>query len=103
MIDFMRLRKELQKDIKQIIHSTFGHHVSTVLFGSRVDDEKQGGDVDLLIETHEVVENPAMVAAMVASKISRLMFGRKVDVILKAPNLKNLPIHDIARETGIKL
>ncbi|MEQ1667969.1 MAG: nucleotidyltransferase domain-containing protein [Sulfuriferula sp.] len=73
------------------------------LFGSRVDDNKRGGDIDLLVEMAEPVANPALVAAQFSAKISRLMHGRKVDVLLSAPNLMRLPIHDIAFEQGLKL
>jgi hypothetical protein len=38
--------------------------------------------------------------ARLAARVSRAMFGRKVDVVLSAPNLKRLPIHDIAFEEG---
>jgi hypothetical protein len=31
------------------------------------------------------------------------MYGRKVDVLIKAPNLKLLPIHSIALAEGIRL
>jgi uncharacterized protein len=41
--------------------------------------------------------------ARVASRVSRAMDGRRVDVILKAPNLKNQPIHEIATRTGVIL
>jgi hypothetical protein len=35
--------------------------------------------------------------------ISRAMDGRKVDVVLLAPNLRRLPIHDIALQEGVVL
>jgi hypothetical protein len=31
------------------------------------------------------------------------MYGRKVDVLIKAPNLQFLPIHSIALAEGIRL
>ena len=73
------------------------------LFGSRVDDHAKGGDVDLMVEVGGIVDEPALFSARVASRISRSMNGRRVDVILKAPNLKNQPIHDIAARTGVIL
>ena len=39
-------------------------------------------------------------AAQMAARVSRAMQGRKVDVLLSAPNLKRLPIHDIAFNEG---
>ncbi|MCW5600359.1 hypothetical protein [Nitrosomonas sp.] len=54
-----------------------------------------------MLELTEPVENPALLAATLSAKVSRLMHGRKVDVLLSAPNLKRLPIHDIAFEEGV--
>ena len=73
------------------------------VFGSRIDDTQQGGDLDLMLELPEPVENPAFLAAQLAAKVSRLMNGRKVDVLLSAPNLMRLPIHDVAFKEGVIL
>lgn len=53
-----------------------------------------------MLELPEPVENPALMAARMAAQVSRAMRGRKVDVLLCAPNLMRLPIHDIAFEEG---
>jgi hypothetical protein len=68
-----------------------------------VDDESRGGDVDLLLELDAPVEEPAQLAARLAAKVSRAMNGRKVDVLIKAPNLRLLPIHTVALTEGVRL
>jgi predicted nucleotidyltransferase len=73
------------------------------LFGSRVRDDARGGDVDLLLELDEAVTEPAQLSARLAAQVSRAMYGRKVDVLIKAPNLQFLPIHSIALAEGIRL
>lgn len=73
------------------------------VFGSRLDDQARGGDVDLLLEIDEPVAEPALLAAQLAARVSRALHGRKVDVVLKAPNLMHLPIHDIALQEGVRL
>lgn len=73
------------------------------LFGSRVRDDARGGDVDLMLELDEAVAEPAQLSARLAAQVSRAMYGRKVDVLIKAPNLKFLPIHSIALAEGIRL
>lgn len=70
------------------------------VFGSRLDDTAHGGDVDLMLELPEPVDNPALMAAQMSALVSRAMHGRKVDVLLSAPNLMRLPIHDIALKEG---
>lgn len=80
-----------------------GRDARVWLFGSRVRDDDQGGDVDLLLELGEAVAEPAQLSARFAVKVSHAMYGRRVDVLIKAPNLKFLPIHSIALAEGIRL
>ncbi|MBT9612044.1 MAG: nucleotidyltransferase domain-containing protein [Burkholderiales bacterium] len=77
-----------------------GSQVRVRVFGSRLDDHAHGGDLDIMLELPEAVENPALMAARISAKLSRLMHGRKVDVLLSAPNLMRLPIHDMAFSEG---
>ena len=70
------------------------------VFGSRLDDAAQGGDLDLMLELPESVDNPALMAAQMSARVSRAMHGRKVDVLLSAPNLMRLPIHDMVFKEG---
>ncbi len=63
----------------------------------------RGGDLDLMLEVPDPVENPALMAAQMAARVSRVMHGRKVDVLLCAPNLMRLPIHAIAFKEGVLL
>jgi predicted nucleotidyltransferase len=99
----MRLSKHQQQQIKQTAAAVFGHPVVVILFGSRVDDSKHGGDIDIMIKTGEPVDRPAVMAAKLAGRLSRLLEGRKVDVVIQSDSLKHLPIHDIAERTGIRL
>ncbi len=70
------------------------------VFGSRLDDEGSGGDLDILLQIPHPVDNPAWLAAQFSARVSRVVDGRKVDVLLIAPNLQRLPIHDIALSRG---
>jgi predicted nucleotidyltransferase len=47
----MRLTNSQLTIIKQTVANILGMDANVYLFGSRVDDMKKGGDVDLLIET----------------------------------------------------
>ncbi len=99
----MRLTQQQAQAIHDLALQLAGDHARVRLFGSRLDDEALGGDCDLMLELTAPVENPTLLAATFSAKVSRLMQGRKVDVILSAPNLKHLPIHDIAFKEGILL
>ena len=99
----MRLSRELQHQIKRLALEEFGDRARVIVFGSRVDDTQKGGDLDLLLQLPYPVENPALQAARFSTLVSRLMDGRKVDVLLQAPQLKVLPVHRIAEATGVPL
>lgn len=99
----MRLNIETIKDIRTTVHGLAGPKATVRLFGSRVDDSARGGDVDLLVSLPELPPNPALLAARLSGRLSRLMHGRKVDVLLAAPGLMRLPIHDVAEQEGVLL
>ena len=99
----MRLTDHQIAAIRILAYQLAGTQSRVRVFGSRIDDTQQGGDLDLMLELPEPVENPAFLAAQMAAKVSRLMNGRKVDVLLSAPNLMRLPIHDVAFKEGVIL
>jgi predicted nucleotidyltransferase len=99
----MRLTPLQIQVIRQGAIDLAGDAARVWLFGSRVHDDLRGGDVDLLLELDDAVLEPAQLAARLAAQVSRAMFGRKVDVIVKAPNLLHLPIHSVALAEGVRL
>jgi len=99
----MRLSDSQIAAIRRIVLEQAGVSATVRLFGSRLDDSAKGGDVDLLIELPDPVSDPAPLSARIAGRISRLLDNRKVDVVLAAPNLMTLPIHEVARREGCLL
>lgn len=99
----MRLTEQQRQVIEHEVKSLAGDEAQIILFGSRVDDTQKGGDIDLLVTLQREVEHPALLAAQIGARLVRRLRGRKVDVILSAPNLKTLPIHEIARKNGVAL
>lgn len=54
-----------------------------------------------MIELDDAVANPVLLAARISARVSRSLHGRKVDVLISAPNLRRLPIHDVAFREGV--
>lgn len=96
----MRLTDEQVQAIRDSVSAIAGPSAQVHVFGSRLQDDARGGDVDLLVTLPEPVEHPARLSAHLSARISRSMHGRQVDVVLSAPNLRRLPIHDIALKEG---
>lgn len=96
----MRLQPRQIAALKRLAEEQFGPQARLRLFGSRLDGQAKGGDVDLLVELPVPVPQPALQSARLAARLSRVLDGRRVDVLLSAPNLARLPIHDIAMRQG---
>lgn len=99
----MRLSSEQIEQLKTLAASEAGADAQLFLFGSRLDDEAHGGDVDLLLQLPHAATHPARLAARLSARATRLLDGRHVDVVLSAPNLKDLPIQQTALRTGVEL
>lgn len=96
----MRLTDDQVETIRQLALQVAGAQSRVRVFGSRLDDAAHGGDLDLMLELNEPIDNPALMAAQMSARVSRAMHGRKVDVLLSAPNLMRLPIHEMAFKEG---
>jgi len=79
----------------------FGPDVKVWLFGSRVDDQKKGGDIDLYIET----EKPCALEdkLRLTSRLQRAIGFRKIDVLVSGMGSKNKSIYDTAKNEGVLL
>ena len=100
VLSLMRLTESQIESIRQLTKQVVGKDARVRVFGSRLDDAARGGDLDLMLELTETIDNPALIAARMSALVSRMMHGRKVDVLLSAPNLMRLPIHEIAYKEG---
>lgn len=99
----MRLTDDQVQAIKQTAHAVLGDDARVILFGSRTDDAKKGGDIDLLFETDRAVDNRAITIGALYVSLIRKLGDRKIDVILKDAATPEAPVLAIARQTGIQL
>lgn len=99
----MRLDEEHLGQLKRLAAELAGPQARLRLFGSRLDNHACGGDVGLWRKMLEPVSDPAWLMASMAARTSRIFGGSKVDVVLAAPNLKHLPIHEAALRHGVVL
>ncbi len=99
----MRLRPQDIAAIRAAICSIAPEAGAICLFGSRLDNNARGGDIDLMVDFENPVENPAILSARLAVRASRAVFNRKVDVVLRAPNLTGSSIHQITLDEGVIL
>ena len=99
----MRISQHDRDKLKQAVHDVVGDGASTRVFGSRLDDDRRGGDLDLYVELNTEVSNPAWTAARIVARAQTYLGDRRIDVVLRDPATPELPIHRIARATGVML
>ncbi|PZN83708.1 MAG: hypothetical protein DM484_00260 [Candidatus Methylumidiphilus alinenensis] len=73
------------------------------LFGSRTDDSRRGGDIDLYIETDVKLPNRAETICTLYGELIIALGDQKLDIVLKDAHTGESPIVEIARRTGILL
>jgi predicted nucleotidyltransferase len=95
----MRLTEFEINAIKQSAREVFGSKVDVFLFGSRVDDKKKGGDIDLYINTQTGNDLNHKIKFLVS--LEQKIGEQKIDVILAID--KNRPIEQQAISTGVLL
>ncbi|MFI3196899.1 MAG: nucleotidyltransferase domain-containing protein [Methylococcaceae bacterium] len=101
----MRLTPQQLSAIRTTATETFGEEANIWLFGSRVDDSKRGGDIDLLIETNQSdVATIARAELAFLTKLQMKLGEQKIDVLVDYPTRHYTPpIFTIAKQTGIQL
>ncbi|MEK6749725.1 MAG: nucleotidyltransferase domain-containing protein [Pseudomonadota bacterium] len=99
----MRLSPQARQIIRNTSREVFGEAATVKLFGSRIDDSLKGGDIDLLIECPESVEEVGLKTARLAARLQRQLGDQKIDVLCIWPGSPLSPAHKDAIKTGIAL
>ena len=96
----MRISSESISIIKKVTKTLYPDE-SILLFGSRVDDRKKGGDIDLFIKATKQysLQNKLNFLA----ELEKKGIKRKVDLVIENPNSEEKLIYQTAKKHGIKL
>ena len=97
----MRITNNEKEQFISLARQNFGAEVRLYLFGSRADDQKKGGDIDLYIETDAAVDMQQRLSFLV--DVEKQVTTRKVDLVIKTPDSKDMPIFTTAKQTGVLL
>lgn len=99
----MRLTESQRATIKTSVANVIGTESRIWLFGSRTDDAKRGGDIDLLIETDQTLPSRVAALCQLEGNLVKKLGDRKIDILLKDARTPEAPIHRAAREQGVML
>jgi len=99
----MRLTQDQITAIRQAAEEVFGESSQVWLFGSRVDDRRRGGDIDLLVRPAQAAWAPDLKRKVrFLGKLERSLGERKIDLLIETAGDRR-PIVRLARETGVRL
>lgn len=93
----MRLKDEEKQAILQAIHSA-DPHAKIYLFGSRVDDNSKGGDIDLLVFSGKMTYGDKL---EVIKNIFSTIDEQKIDLIVTKHGTE--PFVKMVLEQGVQL
>ncbi len=99
----MRLSPDQAHAIVAATQELAGADARVRLFGSRVNDQLRGGDIDLLVECPRPVARPVWLAAQITARLQRSLGERKIDVLVVDPTTELEPVHRVARAEGMLL
>ena len=97
----MRLNEEIKLQIIKYAAQYFGTDFKLYLFGSRVYDNKKGGDIDLYLESKNEIDIKQQIKFL--KTIYKNVTQRKVDLIINTPSKEDKPVFHTARQEGIVL
>lgn len=99
----MRLRDDEIRIIREEVRRAFGTDATVRLFGSRVDDTRRGGDIDLYIEAPGDERTFRQGERRLRHALLTRLGDQRIDLVTAPPGGKGRPIDDVARSEGIAL
>ena len=102
----MRLNASQHVAIQQAARETLPAGTAVYLFGSRTDDARRGGDIDLLVESpSELAPQEAIKRrTRFAAHLYRLLDEQRIDILMAQRGQTDVsPVVQSARRHGIKL
>ncbi len=78
----MRLSERDVQVIKEAVSRWFGPNSRVYLFGSRVDDQRRGGDIDLYVTTNLSAEDANRAKIQAITDIQLALGDQKIDMVV---------------------
>lgn len=99
----MRLSQQTQQIIRDTVQEVFGVEAKVKLFGSRINDEARGGDIDLLVELPAITAEIERKTMQLTARLQLRIGDQPIDVLVLDPSTPRQSIHEQASMTGVKL
>ncbi len=96
----MRLTPEQASIIKKTVAEIFGADAEVRLFGSRLDNQAKGGDIDLLIELPRPCQDRVARELRLSARLELRLGEQPIDILVVDPEVHQNPVHERALTTG---
>jgi predicted nucleotidyltransferase len=97
----MRLTPQAREIIRRATQEVFGDDARVRVFGSRIDDDLRGGDIDLLVELPCHQTDSRKKSLTLAARLQMRLGDQPIDILVLDPETVVRPIHRIAAATGV--
>lgn len=96
----MRIKSEDIKAIKDVAKTIFGESAKIWLFGSRTNEQKKGGDIDLLIHYDKASSGKEKyhLKIMFLVQLKKIIGDQKIDVLIDNGQQHRSIFHQIYNE-----
>ena len=98
----MRLTEHERATIRRVVAAHFGADSRVWLFGSRADDTRRGGDIDLYVET-------PLSAGIVAAKLDtlrdlrRALGDQRYDLVVRSEGAAPTAFQSLVHQSSVRL
>lgn len=102
--NLMRLTTAQQATLKSTVIRFFGNGASVTVFGSRTDDARRGGDIDIMVQPSTAVSAADLFTLKIKAlaALQKELGERKIDLIVRYPGDCRTIVTQ-ALQTGVKL
>ena len=96
----MRLNDKEIAAIKEVTRGVFGDNATISLFGSRTDDNKKGGDIDLFIQCNRQIslEEQYQLKIKFLVQLKKNIGDQKIDVLINGGQLSRRILETVQKE-----
>jgi predicted nucleotidyltransferase len=96
----MRLSNKEIAAIKEVTRGVFGDNATISLFGSRTDDNKKGGDIDLFIQCKSQISREELYQLKIKFlvRLKKFIGDQKIDVLINGGQLSKSILETVQKE-----
>src|SRR3989337_108908 len=98
----MRLSQQTQQIVRDTVREVFGLEAKVKLFGSRINDDARGGDIDLLVELPSITAEIERKTMQLTARLQLRIGDQPIDVLVIDPSTPRSAIHEQALRTGVQ-